>query len=99
MYNFKSGVEELASNTTVLVRISDDVLEEEDWGIDRIIIRDGIVRAQESLCKGVYEIDNMVGWTTKEVCEWTSYNEPASHPQNFYELSEIREVPWVGPAF
>jgi hypothetical protein len=98
-YNFKSNVEELESNTTILVRITDDVLEEKDWGIDILTIQFGVVKSQSSLFKGVYEIPHMVGWTTEEVCEWTSYNEPASHPQNFHELGYMETVPWVGPAF
>jgi len=98
-YNFKTDVGRLPSNTTILVRVADNVLEQEDWGIDMLTIQYGVVVSQESLFKGVYEIPNMVGWTTEKVCEWTSYHDPSSHPQNFYELSYMETVPWVGPAF
>ena len=92
-YNFRSNVGRLEHNVLVLVRISDNVLEEKDWGIDMLSIQFGIVVSQESLFKGVYEIPNMIGWTTNEVCEWTSYNEPEDHPQNFHELSHMEMGP------
>ncbi len=86
MEEFKSCLESLPADCIVDVRIADDVLEEEDWGIDQLIITYGIVRYQNHISKGVYTIPDMVGWNVGDVVTWSHDENFASHPQNFYEV-------------
>jgi hypothetical protein len=88
---FNSFVSDLKSNGLVCMRISDDVLDEENWGIDGLTIEDGVVVRQLHLSKGAYTMPDVVGWTTKQLMEWTQYDATGSHPEQYHELS-IEEV-------
>lgn len=83
---FKSFVKELPTTGMVDVRISDNVLEEEDWGIDQLYIDAGVVKSQDHIDVGVYEIPDMIGWTTEQLIEWSAYQDVGSHPENYYEI-------------
>jgi hypothetical protein len=89
MYNLNPLVFCSDSNYVVQVRISDDVLDEEDWGVDELTIKNGVVVSQKKLSNGVYTIPDMVGWTTDKLIEWTQHcNAIGSHPEQYYEIIE-----------
>lgn len=83
---FTPFIKSLGINCTTRVRISDNVLEEEDWSVDEIVLRNNVVISQSPLCKGAYTIPNMMGWTVSKLIEWTQYDSTGSHPENYYEI-------------
>ncbi len=88
MFNdFNPFVFTLEDNCTVAIRITDDVLEPEDWGIDELVIADGIVISQKKLSNGIYTMSDMVGWTTDKLMEWSQYDSTGRHPGQFNEIS------------
>ena len=83
---FESFLKSLPADCIVDIRIADDVLEEEDWGIDQLIITHGIVRYQIHCAKGVYTMPDMVGWNVGDVVTWSQYDDCNSHPSNSYQV-------------
>jgi hypothetical protein len=69
------------------VRISDNVLDEEDWGSNTIHIEDGVVvMSVTNVDKGVYNIPNMYGWTVGQIKDWLSWDPTGHHPENYHEI-------------
>ena len=84
------------TNFNALVSITDDVLDEENWPVSTIIVEDGIVTQQVPVYVSdsvVYELPNMVGWTTLELKQWLDLNDDFvnSHPTVEYCISYIKE--------
>jgi len=86
MFEFESFVESINRNCVVEVRISDNVLEDEDWGIDELVIEDGVVVSQVRIKNGVYSSTGMVGWTCEQLYEWSQFENMFSHPEEFHEI-------------
>ncbi len=84
---FESLIKRLRSCCTLQVRITDDQLDDEDWGIEEIKIDNDVVVSQKTVSKGAYRMPHMVGWTSEQVIEWTNYENPfGAHPQQFNEV-------------
>jgi len=83
---FKSCVKELPRTGMVDVRISDNVLEEEDWGVDQLYIGSGIVMSQDHISIGVYEIPDMIGWTTERLMEWSTFQNVVSRHEYHHKI-------------
>jgi len=89
MFNeFESFIESLGGNTAVCIRITDNVMEPEDWGVDGLIIYNEMVVKQLKLTKGIYSMPNMRGWTTAQVVEWTHHDMTGRHPETYHEVSK-----------
>ncbi len=73
----------------ILARVSDNVLEDTDWGVYKLLLKDGVVVEQSTINKGVYVIDPFVGMATTQLALWSSYDSTGRHPENYHEL----EVP------
>ena len=84
-FNYQS-FEELPIDCEVFARISDNVLESEDWPVSLLIIRDGIVVKQNDICNGCYDLGDMEGWTIEDLCDWSQFDSTGSHPENYHEL-------------
>ena len=89
---FESFLESLPDNCVVDIRISDNVLDEKDWGVSQLTINDGLVQYQDSITNGVYEIPAMLGWSITDVVEWSQYQEFGSHPEVYHEIKLYPEV-------
>jgi len=83
---YDTFVEDLPYDCEVFIRISDNVLEKEDWPVNLLIIRDGLVVKEEEICPGAYRFEYMEGWTTHELCLWSQYDSTGSHPENYHEI-------------
>ena len=83
---FKSFVKELPTTGMVDVRISDNVLEEKDWGIDQLYIDAGVVKSQDHIDVGVYEIPDMIGWTTEQLVEWSAFQNVVSRHEYYHGI-------------
>jgi len=68
------------------VRITDNVLDDDDWGVDHIILRDGKVVKQCTSTEGVYRIPNMVGWEREQIVEWSKHDDTGRHPEQYHEI-------------
>jgi hypothetical protein len=73
-----------------LIRISDDVLDEENWTIDGIVVEKGKVERQTNVFPGCYTLPNMIGWSMGEVVEWTcNQGSMSTHPHNTNDIMKI----------
>jgi len=77
---------ELPIKGQLKVSVTDNVLEDGDWGTDCLMVRDGKVVKQITLTKGCYTIPNMVGWTREQLVEWSQYDATGRHPENYHEV-------------
>jgi hypothetical protein len=71
-------------------RISDNVLETEDWSVDVIHIEGGVVVAQYNVYNKTYTLPDMVKWTTKELYEWVNHDDTGSFPENSHEIRVVQ---------
>jgi len=69
------------------VRLSDNVLELEDWPVAKLTIQGNSVKKMEVVCKGAYDLPNMVGWTLADVAEWSRYDSTGYHPEEYHDVS------------
>jgi len=76
-------------DAVVRIRISDNVLDDEDWSSDLIVFRTGIVVAQTQYNDGCYRMPNMVGWDTMKFAEWLAEDYTGQHPENYHEYRII----------
>lgn len=87
---FKTFVRDIPENCIVYVAITDDVLDEKDWGIKELTIRNGVVVGCTIIYSGVYDLSKAgapgIGWTTKGIEEWSKHDFTGCHPENFYEV-------------
>ena len=79
-------------NAVLEARISDNVLDDEDWGIQRITLRNGVVVEQQSVMEGCYEMPSMLGWNTTMLARWAAQDYTGSHPENYYELRLVKNL-------
>lgn len=72
----------------LLCRVSDDVLEPEDWAVARLTVVDGVVQAVHEESRGVYAYDACpgVGANLDAISAWSRYDGTGHHPENFYEV-------------
>jgi hypothetical protein len=72
------------------VRISDNVLDPEDWGSNTILIHNGVVAVSvTNMDEGVYQIPDMYGWTVDEIKKWLSYDATGSPEEQYNEIKRI----------
>ncbi len=87
---FKSflGLEDLAGAEVVDVRISDNVLDEEDWTVDRFAVIDGRLQHLGTRRKGIYKTtkSTLEGKTLEELAQWSQWNPTGRHPETYYEV-------------
>jgi len=93
---FETFVKNIPNNCVVRVRIADNVLDDEDWTINEIIINGGVCVSQRLVQSGVYVIPNMVNWTTQDIVEWSSWDSTGSPVENYNEVSIGPNLPDKG---
>lgn len=69
-------------------RISDNVLDEQEWTIVRLRFVDGVVADRSVVRSGIYSEDSLpaVGDSVELVALWSAYDGTGGHPENYYEL-------------
>jgi hypothetical protein len=74
--------------TKLLVRLSDNVLEDDDWPVRRIEIQEKVIVGVEDIQQGVYGTGHMpdVGWGLSQLVGWLSYDGTGQHPENYHEI-------------
>jgi len=78
-------------------RLSDNVLDPEDWPIVKLVIEGHEVVATELVNRGCYDMTGMpaVGWTTQQIMKWTDYDSTGSHPENYHMIRPEHDEKWV----
>lgn len=94
---FESFVEGIQSNCVVRVRIADNMLEAEDWGVAELIIEDDLVVSQRQIQEGVYQIPEMVGWNTQQLSEWSQWDDTGHPVENYHEIAIGNNLPSKAP--
>jgi hypothetical protein len=88
---FNQWVKELPDNCTVRIRIADNVLDDDDYRVDELTIRSGVVISQRTVHPGIYQIPNKIGFTTRQLCAWSHYESAEHyHPMEFHEIAIMK---------
>ena len=77
------------------IRVSDNVLEEEDWPIRKLTL-DLVTKKvtfHEDLAPGAYSLDTAprTGWTLEKVQRWTAVDPTGWHPETYNEIQDASE--------
>lgn len=87
---------------TLLLRLSDNVLDPPEWPVYRVTLEHGKVVSREVKNRGVYSDSDslMPGATIPDIVEWLAYDGTGTYPENFYSVFDPRDGRWhsfVGP--
>jgi len=93
MYNveWKTHLTEIPANCKAWVRTSDNVLDDEDWGIEELTISNGKVIHVKEIKKGRYANEPMLGWTCLDLIQWSSFDCTGQHPESYNEIHIIED--------
>ena len=82
----------------IYTRMSDNVLDDEDYPVHRLVLKDGVVTERTLVQRGVYTTQSMpdVGWTLDQVEAWLSYDGTGSHPETFHQFQTAQGLLWLG---
>lgn len=72
------------------LRLSDNVLDEEDWPTFLIYIEDDRVRYQLQVKAGIYSTPYMFGWTTGKVAGWLRHDNSGEHPEMYHDIYLVK---------
>ena len=75
------------STGSLLVRTSDNVLDEEDWGVSRVRVKLGQITGVTVERPGCYQVAALEpGHTLTRIADWTTYDPTGSHPECYNEV-------------
>jgi len=82
----------------VCARISDNVLDPEDWNIYELVFARGRVVEVVVVNPGVYggSVDDFIGMTIEQLSDWSRLDATGQHPETYYELAPSPSGPWEG---
>lgn len=73
-------------------RVSDNVLDDDDYTVVRLTIEGGVVVKREEVVDGVYDLNRVsalsVGATVAQIEAWTRYDSTGHHPETYHEVRE-----------
>lgn len=81
----------IPENGNILARVFDNVLDDSDWGVYKLLLKDGVVVEQSTINKGAYVVEEFVGMSIEQLSEWSSYNSTGRYPENYYELEVLSD--------
>lgn len=76
VYNqYQSFVQKIPLDCVLLVRVAaEQVLDPEDYPVDKLIVKSGLVISQETIQEGVFhEVDDLRGMNTLQLSGWSAY--------------------------
>jgi CO dehydrogenase/acetyl-CoA synthase alpha subunit len=83
---------DVIADGTYHVRISDNVLDPEDWGHNTIRIHNGkVVVSRTNVDVGAYDIPDMYGWDVEKIQEWLSHDSTGSYIETYQEIKHVRK--------
>jgi sporulation protein YlmC with PRC-barrel domain len=75
-------------NGEIYARISDNVLDDEDYNVSKLTIHNSMVIAVQTVHGGCYPLgSDLIGMTTLQLAKWSEMDYTGSHPENFHELA------------
>jgi hypothetical protein len=82
----------------LFVRISDNVLDKDDWPVRQLFITDGKVTRILEHRSGAYGLDRAptVGWTLEQIEKWAAYDPTGQHPEVYHDVSINGGASWIG---
>jgi hypothetical protein len=89
MFNSFVPWTKIPENGNILARISDNVLDDTDWGVYKLSLKNGVVKKQRTINQGAYAEIKFVGMSIEQLSSWSRYDSTGEHPETYHEL----EVP------
>jgi len=80
------GFTTLPANGTLKVRISDNVLDKEDWPVIELTLFGGFIVEEKVLNKGIYAFDSFIGWDRVDLLSWLTVDYTGQHPEMSHEI-------------
>jgi len=71
---------------TLMVRISDNVLDDRDWPVAKLTFVNGKITRQQVVKEGLYEFDDLVGLDRIDLLGWLSEDPTGYHPEIYHEI-------------
>lgn len=71
------------------IRMSDNVLEDDDWPVRDILVRAGRIVSVQDIHHGVYSFSShapTIGWDMEQLCEWLAHDPTGRHPEQWNEI-------------
>jgi hypothetical protein len=72
------------------VRLSDSVLDDEDFPISAIYIRHScngeFITDMQAVRPGAYSLPPMINWDLPRLFEWLKYDSTGTHPEEYHEI-------------
>lgn len=74
----------------VELRLSDNVLGDDDWTVRRMTLHEGVVVSVEDLPGGAYDHNQMpgIGATVADIDKWLSFDPTGFHPEIYHDIRE-----------
>ena len=79
-------VRQMCKLKSYLLRVSDNVLDEEDWPIFIVYIDDGKVRYQRQETTGAHPAPYMFGWPVEKIAEWLRHDDTGEYPEMYHDI-------------
>lgn len=81
---------------TLLLRLSDNVLDPPEWPVLRVKLEHGKIVSRNFSNRGVYDRSGFpdTGDGLPVVSEWLSHDDTGFHPENYYEVFDPRDGKW-----
>ncbi|RLF84616.1 hypothetical protein DRN34_05435 [Thermococci archaeon] len=70
----------------IMVRISDNVLSDEDWPVIKFTFTGGKITGQEVMKDGVYAVEDLVGLDRVDFLGWLTEDTTGQHPEIYHEI-------------
>ena len=87
MFQSCVGVAKIPKNGNILARISDNVLDDDAWGVYQLSIENGVVKKQRTLIKGVMPSILLLVWTSNNCLCGVLMTPSASIPKRIMNWS------------
>jgi hypothetical protein len=89
-YSNKGGIMEgfttLPTDGTLKVRISDNILDKEDWPVIELTFSNGKIVSEKTLNKGAYAFESFIGWDRVDLLGWLAMDSTGQHPETYHSI-------------
>lgn len=79
-------ITDIPDNCKCMVRISDNMLDYDDYPISIITLKHGVVTKQRDIIRETYSIPNMLKWEKLDLLRWAKEDEPGRAVETYYDL-------------
>lgn len=86
---WQTFVNEIPTNCVIKARVSDNQLDEEDWGECMLLIKDAVVDMQINISEGVYKLPDFCKWSVFDLIQWSNFDGTGDVVENYHELMVV----------